>query len=466
MAVSILLAVIVSASAAIGQDYPPLALHPENGHYFLFRGKATVLVGSGEHYGAVLNADFDFLKYLDELARCRLQHTRLFSGAYVEHQGAFRIARNTLAPGPGRYLAPWARSDQPGYAGGGNKFDLTRWDPAYFDRLHGFMKAASERGIVVEMNLFCPFYDEDQWRLSPQNGINNVNNIGHVSRTDVYTLNKSGGLLAIHESLTRKIVTELNRYDNLYYEICNEPYFGGVTTEWQEFIADVIVKTEQSLPNKHLISMNIANGSKKVETIHPAVSILNFHYAFPPDAVAQNYHWNKVIGENETGFKGTGDDYYRREAWEFILAGGALFSHLDYSFAVGFEDGSFTYPETQPGGGSRTLREQLRFLRTFMEQFDLVALRPAQDLVRSMEPSSLRIRLLAQPGQQYAAYLIGADRGAITLDVPRGSYQVRWFDPRTAAELVTMVVDHPGGAWHLELPRGSVECALAIRRKN
>jgi hypothetical protein len=73
---------------------------------------------------------------------------------------------------------------------------------------------------------------------------------------------------------------------------------------------------------------------------------------------------------------------------------------------------------------------------------------------------------LAQPGQQYAAYLIGADRGAITLDVPRGSYQVRWFDPRTAAELVTMVVDHPGGAWHLELPRGSVECALAIRRKN
>jgi hypothetical protein len=33
----------------------PLALHPENPHYFLFRGKPTVLITSGEHLGAVIN---------------------------------------------------------------------------------------------------------------------------------------------------------------------------------------------------------------------------------------------------------------------------------------------------------------------------------------------------------------------------------------------------------------------------
>ena len=37
----------------------PLALHPDNPHYFLYRGKPAVLVTSGEHYGAVLNRDFD-----------------------------------------------------------------------------------------------------------------------------------------------------------------------------------------------------------------------------------------------------------------------------------------------------------------------------------------------------------------------------------------------------------------------
>ena len=37
----------------------PLALLPANPHYFVYRGKPTVLVTSGEHYGAVLNGKFD-----------------------------------------------------------------------------------------------------------------------------------------------------------------------------------------------------------------------------------------------------------------------------------------------------------------------------------------------------------------------------------------------------------------------
>ena len=81
-----------------------------------------------------MNLDFDYRKYLDTLAADGLNYTRVFSGAYVEPQGAFNITRNTLAPQPNRFVAPWARSSQPGYANGGNKFDLTRWDAAYFAR--------------------------------------------------------------------------------------------------------------------------------------------------------------------------------------------------------------------------------------------------------------------------------------------------------------------------------------------
>ena len=56
------------------------------------------------------------------------------------------------------------------------------------------------------------------------------------------------------------------------------------------------------------------------EKPHPAVSIFNFHYTTPPDAVTWNYALNKVIGENETGFRGTKDLVYRTEAWDFLLA--------------------------------------------------------------------------------------------------------------------------------------------------
>lgn len=31
------------------ETWPPISLHPDNPHYFLFRGKPTVLITSGEH---------------------------------------------------------------------------------------------------------------------------------------------------------------------------------------------------------------------------------------------------------------------------------------------------------------------------------------------------------------------------------------------------------------------------------
>src|SRR5436190_16516507 len=100
---------LLSVTLAAARD--PLALNPENPHYFLWRGKPAVLITSGEHYGAVLNLDFAYMTYLDTLKADGLNLTRTFSGAYVEPHGAFNIASNTLAPGAGRFICPWARSE-------------------------------------------------------------------------------------------------------------------------------------------------------------------------------------------------------------------------------------------------------------------------------------------------------------------------------------------------------------------
>ena len=126
-----------------------------------------------------------------------------------------------------KLICPWARSETPGYANGGNKLDLTKWDGDYFKRLRGFVAEAGKRGVVVELVLFCPFYKDDMWRLSPMNAANNVNGVGRMKRTEAYTL-KDPKLLAVQDAMVRKIVEELKDFDNLYYEICNVPYFGGV----------------------------------------------------------------------------------------------------------------------------------------------------------------------------------------------------------------------------------------------
>ncbi|MGQ9589297.1 MAG: hypothetical protein ACUVYA_03265 [Planctomycetota bacterium] len=462
-AATAILCALFASAARPGER--PLTLHPENPRYFLFRGKPAVLVTSGEHYGAVLNLDFDYKRYLDTLKKDGLNLTRTFSGAYCEPQGAFGIAKNTLAPAPGRFIAPWARSSTPGYANGGAKFDLSRWDEEYFRRLRDFVETASRAGVVVEVNLFCPFYEEAQWKLSPMNAENNVNGVGRVARTDVYTLDRAGGLLAVQEAMARKIVSELRGFDNVYYEISNEPYFGGVTLAWQHRIAEVVADAERDLPHRHLISQNVANGSAKVLHPHPAISIFNFHYATPPHAVAENWDLRKPIGDNETGFQGTADRHYRMEGWEFLLAGGALYNNLDYSFAVGHEDGSFAYPPSQPGGGSAALRHELRALKEFVESFDFLRMRPEPGVVRGGVPEKARVQVLAEPGKAYAVYVTGGRRAHLELDLPAGKYRVEWVDPLTGGVSAAPDLEHPGGPATLRSPEYPEDIALRIRRR-
>jgi hypothetical protein len=457
----------------------PLSLHPDNHHYFRFRGKPAVIITSGEHYGAVLNLDFDYVKYLNTLKRDGLNGTRTWSGAYCEPADAFSIASNTLAPFKGRFLCPWARSDQPGYANGGNKFDLKKWDPAYFKRLKEFVKQAGKRGIIVELNLFCPFYEESMWRLSPMNAANNINSVGSVTRTNVYTLDKNGGLLGVQDAMVRELVTELKGFDNLYYEICNEPYFGGVTLAWQRHIADVITETELPLGVRHLISQNIANDKAHVQNPHPQVSIFNFHYATPPETLAMNYALNKVIGDNETGFRGTNDAPYRMEGWDFITAGGGLFNNLDYSFATAHEDGSYVFPASQPGGGTPELRRQFGFLSQTIHRLNFIHMHPDNSLAKAKLPPGATLRVLTNPGKAYLLYLrTGLGRAkdspelktqcykgelSIELRLPAGKFAAQWLDPKGCCPLELARFAHIVGARILPVPAFVDDIALLVR---
>jgi hypothetical protein len=438
----------------------PVAIHPDNPHYFLWRGRPMVLIGSGEHYGALLNLDFDYRKYFDTLAADGMTLTRVFSGAYVEPEGAFNIARNTLAPSPGRFVAPWVRSDQPGYGNGGNKFDLRRWDESYFSRLKALVAYGSERGVVIEFTLFCPMYEDKQWLLSPMNARNNVNDLGNVARLDVYTLDKSGGLLGIQDALTRRLVTELNPMDNVIFEIMNEPYTRAVPMNWQRHIAEIIVETERGLPKKHLISQNIANKSGVVEAAHPAVSVFNFHYA-NTDAVSANYRLNKVIGDNETGFKGTSDTPYRQEAWEFVLAGGGLFFHLDYSFAAGYEDGTFAYPSTQPGGGNAGFRRQMKVLRDFIHRFDFVHMYPDDSVVQAAPGSGVEVHALVSDREMVIFAKGGGSGTTLTVRLPDGSWTAEWVDPLSGQTAKRADVIG-GGLRPLDAPAYGADFALRI----
>jgi hypothetical protein len=455
----------------------PISLHPENPHYFLFRGRPTILIGSTEHYGAVLNLDFDYLAYLDELAAADLNVTRTFTGIYSEPKGAFGIAENTLAPGNEKFICPWARSQEPGYANGGNKFDLNQWDTSYFSRLKDFIREAGKRNIVVELDLFSNFYDTLQWKLSPLYFQNNINHIGNLEDQKEILSLRHPEIMAVQERMARKIVAELKNMDNLYYEVCNEPYFGDTTAleEWEKHMTSVIADAEKDFVHPHLISQNIANGYSKVNNPNPAVSIFNFHYAKPPVTVGMNYGLNKVIGDNETGFNGISDEQYRTEAWDFIVAGGALFNNLDYSFTADHEKGTFIVEKGQPGGGGIPLRSQLKILGQVLSEFDFLKMKPNDSILHYTFAKPATARALINEGSQYLIYINdkkavndSIDRDAkslaFSIDLPKGNYTAKWINTLTGERKPFAIEKHEGGIYKLETPLFTGDIALMIKK--
>jgi len=471
---------LLCAVVAVAQ--PALQLDPDNPHYFLFRGHPTVLVTSGEHYGAVINRSFNYVTYLDELKRDHLNLTRVWVGPYRENVGDFHIAGNTLAPTPGAFITPWARSQTPGASDKGNRFDLSRWNKKYFERLVDFVAAAQKRGIVVEVNLFNAYYKDSMWDDSPLNSKNNVNGIGDLSRSEVLTL-KHPELVEVEDKMVRKIVHELNRFDNVYYEICNECYATGVPVDWQRHISSLIAEEEAKLPIRHLISQNVANGSARVDDLDPHVSILNFHYSRPPKSVEMNYNLNRAIGFNETGFDGNADSTYRVQAWSFLTAGGALFNNLDFTFSVGHERGDFIPGDKTPGGGGPAFRKQMGVLKDFFDHLPLPEMKPDSEIIVSGVPQGAHAYVLARPGAIYLMYLCHFHVEAVTknvfptpfsvdasphtasvvLNLPAGSYRARWIDPVNGRVIHKVRFRHERGSHTFTSPQYGPDIALYVK---
>jgi hypothetical protein len=460
-----------TSSSALATE--PIRLHPENGHYFLWREEPTILITAGEHYGAVLNQEFDYVRYLDELQAHGFNLTRAFAGTYREVPGSFNIVGNTLAPAAGKFVCPWARSETPGADDGGNKFDLTKWDENYFARLKDFLRQADERGIVVELVLFCTMYGDDVWNASPMNARNNVNEIGDVGKYEVYS-GKDERLLAVQTALARKLAAELNAFDNFYFEVCNEPYErGGLTNEWNDHIVAALAEAEDALPKRHLIAQGFPRAGEPIRGLNPRVSVLNFHAA-TPEAARLNYGLERPIAFDETGGADRGDRKYRTEGWDFIHAGGAVYDHLDFSFTTHRPDGSaIPLPHGTPGGGGPDLRRQLAILKEFIEGFDFVRMKPSDDIVTgrrfsSREPRSAgqaSVRVLAEAGQAYAIYVNGGTKVELELNLPDGDYTAEWLNTKTGRIDRTEMVEPEDGRVRLISPEYADDIAVRVARR-
>ena len=486
MRIRLVLALSVLAMTLRGQ---PIRLNPVNPHYYLFHGQPTILITSAEHYGGVVNGDFDYVAYFDALKAYGMNYTRIYPGFLFEPMGKF-IKGNTLGARPSSLVLPWARSDKPGYPLGGNLFDLDHWNPAFFTRLKDFVAKAGERGIVVEICFYNAQYS-DTWPMSPLYAENNVQGGDRYDYEDAQTL-KHPDLVRREDDYVRKITQEVNEYDNVILEICDEPYLTGTPIElagpWIAHNVQNIAQTESSLPKKHLIAQQLEGpmGGPCDFSADPDVSVIVTQYAWEGSheqmgglmALDYEYGKNKPIDFNET-------DYYpvwyqgdriadsRVEAWEYIVGGGGSFNQLNGLYTV-------RDPGAAANGENGQLLTALRALHNFMYSFDFLKMHPDKSFVQGGVPLGTYARGMSEPGRQYAYYHHHSALGRNTasykvtpgqykedfvLHLPAGDYQADWVNPATGAVIESSSFSSAGGNHTISSPEHAVDIALRVKHK-
>ena len=189
--------------------------------------------------------------------------------------------------------------------------------------------------------------------------------------------------------------------------------------------------------------------------------------------MAENYALNRVIGDDETGFKGNADRPYRIEGWDFIMAGGGLYNNLDYSFNAGHETGTFKMPSKTPGGGNPGFRQSMKALHEFITSFDFIHMSPVNDI--QTQPENLSTRALVQPGQAYAIYVhtqakeetsFKPNEVTLTFKLPAGQYTAQWINTRNGhVEKTETVTPSSNQTVTLTAPAFTDDVAVSLKRK-
>lgn len=418
----------------------PLRVSAKNPRYFADdRNDAIYLTGS--HTWAVLQdmwlsdrprRNTDYAGFLDMLEECGHNFLRFWSWMQVKNAN-WSETSTLFDPQPFARTGPGNASD------GRPRFDLSRWNDAYFDRLRQRVEMAGERGIYVSIMLFEAWAikwarpSTDPWPFHPMHPANNVNGITddpvveNGRAWDFYSLN-CPQLLEWQKAYVRKVIDTVNDLDHVLFEIANEVPHRPEAMAWQEHLCAFIHEYERGLPKQHPVGITPEGGDHENEELFATsadwISPSNgrlFEYRYNPPAA----DGRKVILTDTDHLWGHGCEV----AW--------IWKSFARGMNILFMDPWEPIPADMPGWVSGTVslnqryyplwdpvRRNLGYTRQFARRMDLNACAPHDALCTSTY-------CLADPGREYLCYFPAGGREGLDLWAAPGTFLVEWFDPDT-----------------------------------
>ncbi|MFO7612819.1 MAG: cellulase family glycosylhydrolase [Clostridia bacterium] len=482
----------------------PIGIHPGNKKIFEYKGRPVVLFCATEHYGAVMNRPFDFEAYLDYCGANGQNYTRLFL-LFRELQTPMN-PYSTCKPESTDYISPYVRTGPGPAADGLQKYNLDIWNDEYFERLHRFMACAEKNDVVVEATLFSNEYTNDLFSLIPFHPGANVNNLGDIDFAE-WMSRKNESIFRYQKKFVSKIVAELNRYPNLFYEVCNEPVCfkpglasAGDINAWQQELIDYIRVQEKELPNKHMVAvtecwtfdesgrlsvntdLSFSSLAADIANVHPLPDVMYGGKAYDlglfmsrqlklgqlRDYCMDTYKEQRPLNMDEDNIASRFMDeeawtIHRKRAWTTIFCG-AHYDYIDFSIINRLPTGT--------AESGMYLHRWFRILREYIKKMDFVNGRPLKDIVMDL-PCEVLESVFGNPDGDIFIYL--ADKrelaqesagnpvdGSLDLNLGQGEYAVEFYSPESG-----MVIGEShtnGGHAVIGLPRFREDIAIRLSK--
>lgn len=113
---------------------------------------------------------------------------------------------------------------------------------------------------MVEICFFNAQYPQG-WSSNPFYIANNIQGTGDYDDYNDFQTTLHDEWYQLQKVYVRKIVEEVNGFDNVILEICDEPTTKGtppvLAIEWVSGLVDVNIDTERALPKRHLIAQQL-----------------------------------------------------------------------------------------------------------------------------------------------------------------------------------------------------------------
>ena len=435
----------------------PLRVSKENPRYFTDKsGKAIYMTGCHTWNNLLDMSEtpgqdqFDYEAFLDYLDSCHCNFFRLWTWNLLTWNTSGNREENSKTLKV--YPQPFLRTG-PGLALDGEpRFDLTAYNPEYFQRLRERVSMAADHHMYPAIMLFEGWgnqFSPGGYQSHPFHPSNNIQNLPLAledsAKLEIYTLEHEE-ITGLQEAYVKKVIETVNEFDNVLYEISNENHPGS--TAWQYHMIDFIKQTESAMGKSHPVGMTFQyrGGSNQALFESPADWISpNPEGGYRDDPPAST--GDKVIITDTDHLWGIGGN--SQWVWKSFFRG------LNPIFMDPY-DGKVL----ERGAGSdwaEQVRTALSVSRQIADRVDLLHLVPSGQLASSGY-------CLAHPGLEYLVYV--PDDQPVTLDAGEAGdqFHTTWYSTLDGTEQPGPDITGGGDSIRLSSPFEGGEAVVYLKR--